>query len=60
MLCMDVVFRDVFQVRIQIVKKMDSTKKFVNIVLAFRGVIGSGGLYTTSPGHTIRYIKRFG
>jgi hypothetical protein len=26
----------------------------------FRRVIGSGSLSTTSPGHTIRYIKRFG
>ena len=26
----------------------------------FREVIGSGSLSTTSPGHTIRYIKRFG
>jgi nitrogen fixation/metabolism regulation signal transduction histidine kinase len=40
--------------------KMDSTKKFVNTVLTFRGVIGSGGLSTTSTGHTIRYINRFG
>jgi hypothetical protein len=26
----------------------------------FRGAIGFGSLSTTSPGHTIRYIKRFG
>jgi hypothetical protein len=34
--------------------------EFVNTVLTFRGVIGSGGLSTTSTGHTIRYINRFG
>ena len=26
----------------------------------FRGVIDSGSLFTTLPGHTFRYIERFG
>ena len=60
MLCMDVVFRDVFQVRIQIVKKWIAQRNSSILFWRFRGMIGSGGLYTTSPGHTIRYIKRFG
>jgi len=36
---------------------MDRTKKFVILFWRFRGVIGSGGLSTTSPGHTFRYKK---
>ena len=51
---------DVFQVRNQIVQKWIVQRNSPILFWRFRWVIGSGSLSTTSPGHTIRYIKRFG
>jgi len=50
----------VIQVRNQIVQKWIVQRNSPILFWRFRGVIGSGSLSTTSPVHTIRYIKTFG
>ena len=54
------IYIDVLQVRNQTVQKWTVQRSSPILFWHFRGVIGSGSLSTTLPGHTIRYIKRFG